>query len=261
MFRTHPPTLPFPFRFTPFPPSPFPQWTCKNIPISRGICFSPRFFVDLNVRRLFRSSKKMEFYSNKAIVACIVEPKSPPIPKRPVVPRLFYNSKEFCRRCRSNWIFSCPQKPNLSPNSKRIRLTKESESSDNELSSDYLESQNPPYFYRWCGTCETFHSLDWFYNPDFHRFDIECFRLSQPRFDFHVRELPVSSLPRDSRVLLAHMQQYYKRKSRFFSRLVRNEMPRASSAFLHLCCLCQKPIDTLTDSKADALPRSQLEPR
>ena len=203
----------------------------------------------------------MEFYSNKAIVACIAEPKSPPIPKRPVVPRLFHNSKEFCRRCRSNWIFSCPQKPNLSPNSKRVRLTKESESSDSELSSDYLESQNPPYFYRWCGTCETFHSLDWFYNPDFHRFDIECFRLSQPHFDFHVRELPVSSLPRDSRVLLAHMQQYYKRKSRFFSRLVRNEMPRASSALLHLCCLCQKPIDTLTDSKADALPRSQLEPR
>ena len=164
------------------------------------------------------------------------------------------------------WIFSCPQKPNSLPNSKRIRLSNASKTSEKKKSSDFSDSkntsdfsdsqnssdfsdstnssdfsdstnppdfsdsQNPPYFYRWCPTCETFHSLDWFYNPDFRCFDIECFRRSEPRVGLHFREVPQTSLPRDSRVLFAHLRQFYHRKSRFFSRLVRNETPGASSA-------------------------------
>ena len=193
------------------------------------------------------------------------------------------------------WIFSCPQKPNSLPNSKRIRLsnasktsekkkssdfsdskntsdfsdsqnssdfsdsTNSSDFSDSKNPSDFSDSQNPPYFYRWCPTCETFHSLDWFYNPDFRCFDIECFRRSEPRVGLHFREVPQTSLPRDSRVLFAHLRQFYHRKSRFFSRLVRNETPGASSAVSNCCCcLCQKPVDPPTDPNPDAMPRSQL---
>ena len=203
------------------------------------------------------------------------------------------------------WIFSCPQKPNSLPNSKRIRLsnkaktanrnassdfsdskntsdfsdskntsdysdstntsdysdsTNTSDFSDSKNTPDFSDSKNPPYFYRWCPTCETFHSLDWFFNPDFRCFDIECFRRSEPRVGLRFREVPQASLPRDSRVLFAHMRQFYHKKSRFFSRLVRNEMPGASSADSNCCCLCQKPIDPPTDPTLDASPRSQLGP-
>ena len=179
------------------------------------------------------------------------------------------------------WIFSCLQKPNLLPNSKRTRLSRESEVSDSDISSDFSDSINSPdsnnqnntnnntndndyhhnYYYRWCFTCETFHSLDWFYNPDFRCFDIQCFHRSQPRGELHVREVPQSSLPRDSRILLSHMRQLYHKDSRFFSRLVRSEMPGVSPARLNCCCLCQKPIDPPSDPKLDALPRSELGPQ
>ena len=181
------------------------------------------------------------------------------------------------------WIFSCLQKSNLLPNSKRTRLSRESEFSDSDISSDFSDSTNSSdsnnqnntnnitndnndyhhyyFYYRWCFTCETFHSLDWFYNPDFRCFDIQCFRRLQPRGELHVREVPQSSLPRDSRILLSHMRQFYHKDSRFFSRLVRSEMPGVSPARLNCCCLCQKPIDPPSDPKLDALPRSELGPQ
>ena len=161
----------------------------------------------------------------------------------------------YCHRCRSDWVFSC-QLRSVS-DSKRIRLTDDSSSLQETRQGDASKSEESIY-YKWCDFCQTFHLLDWFFNKEFHCFDLTCYH-NDTLTNSHIHSIDESVVPHNKRVLFSHLRTYFRKQRKVYSRLVERDARRSSSfQITSNCVICQKEVISNHVSKSHALPRYSL---